>query len=354
MNFNRKKRNLVVPLAAVFCALYIIFSMHPTGSEIHFSPEWTEDISHVQENSENENLIPFKLSQNIGYFTSGGKIVSSITFPFKSAVSQKWYATFGANNRETKIFFADGSESGTLAESGFPFFEGERIFVMQPGGTSFVECDEKGSRLWGFENYSPITAFSSTKNGNVAGYADGNLISFLPDGKVDQNFFPGGSEIGVILGAGISEDGKRIACVSGKGNQRFVVAEKSGGHSKVIYHEYLAEELNRQTIVKFSRDSDFAYFNGKNYLGVVDLKKTSSKKIPVKGKISQIEFSDDGELVFVLSKDNGIYTVTVLESFVYPMANFSFAGECAFIQTKGNALFIGRNNKISKITISRK
>ena len=83
-------------------------------------------------------------------------------------------------------------------------------------------------------------------------------------------------------------------------------------------------------------------------------KKSTSKKIPIKGKISQIEFSDDNELVFVLSKDEEKYTVTILESFIYPMASFSFEGECSFIKTYENSIFIGRNTKISKISISKK
>ena len=342
MNFNKKKKNLIVPIAIIFCVLYIIFSVQPMGSEIHFTPEWTEDISHVQENTNDAKKIPFKLSQNIGYFTSDGKIVSSITFPFKSTISEKWYSTFGASSTKTDFFFTDGTLAGTIEEAGFPFFDQDRIFVMQPGGTSFIKCNSEGKREWNYENSSPITAFSSSKNGTVAGYADGTVISFLQNGKIDQKFAPGGSNYDVILGVAISEDGNKIACVSGQDQQRF------------IDHEYLENSISRQTLVKFNDNSDYVYFNGKDFLGIVNSKKSISKKIPIKGKISQIEFSDNNELVFVLSKDGKKYTVTVLESFVYPMASFSFEGECSFIQTYEDSLFIGRNTKISKISILRK
>ncbi|MDD6962095.1 MAG: hypothetical protein PUI64_04250 [Treponema succinifaciens] len=324
------------------------------GHEIHFTPEWTEDISHIQENSNNTKKIPFKLSQNIGYFTPDGKIVSAITFPFKSTISEKWYAAFGASGTKTDFFFADGTLAGTINEAGFPFFDQDRIFVMQPGGTAFVKCDSEGKCEWNYEHYSPITAFSSSKNGTAAGYADGTVISFLPDGKIDQKFAPGGSNCDVILGVAISENGNRIACVSGQDQQRFIVAEKNGGHSKVIFHEYLENSISRQTLVKFNNNSDYVYYNGKDFLGIVNTKKSTSKKIPIKGKISQIEFSDDNELVFVLSKDEEKYTVTILESFIYPMASFSFEGECSFIKTYENSIFIGRNTKISKISISKK
>lgn len=354
MNFNKKKKNLLVPIAVIFCVLYIILSVRPMGQEIHFTPEWTEDISHIQENSDDAKKIPFKLSQNIGYFTADGKIVSSITFPFKSSISEKWYSTFGASSTKTEFFSPDGTLAGTIEEPGFPFFDQDRIFVMQPGGTSFIKCGPDGKREWNYEHYSPIIAFSSSKSGIAAGYADGTVISFLPDGKIDQKFSPGGSNYDVILGVAISEDGSKIACVSGQDQQRFIVAEKNGGHSKVIYHEYLDESVSRQTLVKFNNNSDYVYFNGKDFLGIVNSKKSTSKKIPVKGKISQIEFSDNNELVFILSKNENKYTVTILESFVYPMASFSFEGESSFIQVHDDSLFIGRNTKISKISISKK
>lgn len=354
MNLNKKKKNSLIPIASVFCIVYIILSVKPMGTEIHFTPEWTQDISNVQENSDGKDLIPFRLSQNIGYFSEDGKIFSSITFPFKSTISDKWYATFGANNTDAEFFFADGTKAGNIKEAGFPFFDEDRIYVMLPGGTSFIKCTPEGQRQWIYERYSPITAFSSSRSGTVAGYADGTIISFLPDGTIDQKFTPGGSNSGVILGAGISTDGNKIACVSGQDQQRFIVAEKNEGHSRVIFHEYLENSILRQTMVKFSRNSDFVYFNGKDFLGIVNLKAAESRKIPIKGRISQIEFSDNNELVYILSRDGKKYTVTVLESFVYPMASFSFEGDSSFIQTRGDALFVGRNSKISKISISRK
>ena len=354
MNFNKKKRNYLIPSVAIFCILYIISAMRPNGTEIHFTPEWTEDIHHIQKAAPGDKRIPFRLSNNIGYFTEEGKIDSCIEFPFKAAISAKWYCTYLQNNTNTEFFLPDGTKAGEIPETGFPFIDDERIYVMLPGGTSFSKLDAEGKRQWVFENYSPITAFSSSKGGTVAGYADGSIISFDREGKISQKFNPGGSDIEVILGADISEDGNMIACVSGQNNQRFVVAERNSGHSRIIFHEYLGNQLNRQTLVKFTRNSDFVYYNFKGGLGIVNLFNSATKKIPISGKILQIEFSDDDKLVFVLSRDNSVFTVTVLEKNTHQMASFNFKGESSFIQTKGNSLFIGRDNKISRISITRK
>lgn len=354
MNLNKKKRNYLIPSIVVFCLLYLFFSMKPTGTEIHFTPEWTENIHHIQKVAALDKRIPYRLNNYMGYFTEEGKIDSCIDFSFKSAISNKWYCSYLQNNTSTDFFFPDGTKAGTILETGFPFIDEDRIYAMLPGGTSFSRIDENGNRQWVYENYSPITAFSSSQGGTVVGYADGSIISFNPEGKIAQKFYPGGSDIEVILGADISDDGKTIACVSGQNTQRFIVAEKNSGHSKIIFHEYLEKQLNRQTLVKFTKNSNFVYYNFEGGLGIVNLTNSTTKKIPIKGKILQIEFSDDGDLVFVLSREKTLFKITILEKNANQMASFNYSGESSFIQTRNKSLFIGRDEKISRISFSRK
>ncbi len=362
MDFNRKKKSRLIPFAVVFCILYIALSARPSKAELHFTPEWTHDISSTQKADEGEDLIPFRLGHIIGYFTESGKIVSAVPFEFKAAISEKYYSCFDSENSGADFFFKDGTKVGSLQEAGFPFFEDDRIYVMLPGGTSFAKCGDDGKTQWSYSHFAPITAFASSKGGTVAGYADGNLISFSIDGKEDQKFSPGGSSFEVILGVAISQDGNTIACVSGQDRQRFLVAEKKNGISKIIFHEYLDEEISRQTLVKFSKKGDYIYYNATDSLGIVNLKKggigstsfKTSQKIPIKGKISQIEFSSDDSLVFILSNDGEKYTVTVIEEAIYPLGSFSLTGDCAFIQVKGDFLFVGHGTKISKISVSKK
>ena len=58
---------------------------------------------------------------------------------------------------------------------------------------------EDGSQLWKYESYAPVTAFSSSTGGTVAGFADGTLVSFDNSGNQTQRFSPGGSTYEVIL-----------------------------------------------------------------------------------------------------------------------------------------------------------
>ena len=348
-----KQRTLILSIAA-FCFLYIIFSLKPLGAELHLTPEWTVDMTRISSVEDEAERIPFRLGQNMGYFTPDGRVASCMTFPFKSAISEMWYASYGSSNHTTDFFNFRGEKAGTINENGFPFFDEERIFVFLPGGTSFVQCTTAGERSWIYESYAPITAFASSDGGTVAGFADGKLVSFDLEGKVNHDFLPGGSEVGVILGADISSDGNRVACVSGQRPQRFVVAEKSVSHSKIIFYEKLEEDLTNQVKVKFSRDDNAVYYNYKGGLGIVDLVHSKSYHVPLKGTITQIEESSTAPFMYVLSRDKNKYTVTILEPFDHVAAQFSFEGHNAFIQVRGEALFVGRDNKISRLTVSRR
>ena len=350
-----KKRTLALCVAA-FCLVYILFALKPLGAELHLTPEWTVDMTQVSQVEEDAEFIPFRLGQNMGYFTQDGKVASCMTFPFKAAISDMWYASYGSSNNSVDFYNFRGQKAGTIKEYGFPFFDEDRIYVFLPGGTSFVQCDTTGERRWVYESYAPVTAFSSSDGGTVAGFADGTIVSFTEDGTVNHKFTPGGSDVEVILGADISNDGSKVACVSGQKQQRFVVAEKNGVHSRVIFHENISSSLMRQTKVKFSRDDSTVYYNYDGGLGVVDLTRTNPKSlhIPLKGTVTQIEESSVADLVFVLSRDGNEYTVTVIEPLDHVAARFSFKGHSAFIQVRNDAVFVGHDNKISRLTVSKK
>ena len=208
---EKNKKKTVIVGVGIFSLVYIMFALRPLGTELHLTPEWTEDISRVQEPREGDTPIPYRMGQSIGYFTEDGRILSRMPFAFKAAISDQFYTTYTPDSEKVTVYNNLGAESATVKEYGFPFFDEDRIFVFLPGGSSFVQCNPDGTRRWLYESYAPVTAFSSSSNGTVAGFADGTIVAFSKDGIVNQRFKPEGSTIPVILGAAISSDGKLIA-----------------------------------------------------------------------------------------------------------------------------------------------
>ncbi|MBP5754042.1 MAG: hypothetical protein J6W60_14470 [Treponema sp.] len=350
---KEKKGSKLIFALILFSILYIIFAIKMLKPELHLIPEWTIDINSVSKDAGGTPLA-YRLGQNIGYFTADGKIISHIPYPVKATITDSRYSTFGFDSQSADFYSPDGSLSGSINEKGFPFFKDDRMFAFLPGGTSFAALDSSGGRIFTYDYFAPITAFDSCPTACVAGYADGTLISFLSDGTVDQKFAPGGSDIEVILGAAISPDGSMIACICGQNQQRFLISKKNEGtiNGKITWHEYLPDSFNAQTLVQFNKAGDKVFYNYKGGLGIVDLLKNDSSHVPIEGQIIQIQESSD--LLFILSRNQDEYTLTGIELFDHPILKFSFKAESSFIRTLDDALFIGRDEKISRLTISRK
>lgn len=360
-----KKVKVILWICTAFSVVYVITAARPLNKELHFSTEWTIDCgikTALQEPPENEteqlapqyDLIPFKLGQQIGYLTQDGKILNTITFPFKASISQYRYATYNSSGTSIKLFAPDGSESGTVTSAGFPFFQEDRIYLMHAGGASFSAISEDGNVQWTYENYVPITAFASSKAGTAAGYANGTIVIFSPDGTIEQTLVPGGSKYSVILGCAISESGKYIAGLCGQENQRFFLASRTEGYTKIIFHTYLRNSLTRQVLVKFNNDENTVYFDSEDGLGILNVKTMKFSLIPINGHILSIQESDTEKTIFVLSRNGKYCTVSVIEPFPEFSGSFTFKASNSFISVKGGNLFVGRDSSITKIKAEHK
>ena len=360
-----KKVKIILPIFLALTFFYVIIASRPLSPEIQFVPVWTIDLESFTKGEVDSpttedfsNSVSFKMNQNLGYFTPEGKILNYITFPYKATISNESYTLYGTASSEMEINSPAGTSIGKISVTGFPYFVSNRKFIFLPGGSSFSKLQQDGSVAWTYEGFSPITAFSSSSTGTVAGFASGKVLGFDNDGNITHNYEPGGSNYEVIFGAAISESSKYIATLSGQDGQRFVIAKKTGetygGHTSIVFYKSLKEELNRQVLIKFSRDEKKVFYNDATGIGIVDCRNFKNSEIPIKGRVLSILESEDGKEVFVLSKEGSTYTVSTIESFDAFAGSFSFAAETACIAIKGNSLFVGRDGKISRMDIIHK
>ena len=347
-----------IPFFVILCAslllLSILFSYRPLGTELQMTPEWTIDITKSPgTQKEGESLLPFHLGHYMGYFTHSGKITTCTTFPYKVTMSKDFYSMYKSNATDNRIFDSTGKEICTLKGSGFPYIQDDRLFLFMPGGSGFKFYDETGKVRAVYEHTAPVTAFNSSKTASIAGFADGTLRTFDSFGNLTMSLTPGGSDYPVILGAAISKSGQQFACITGQEKQRFVLYKTEGSHAKIVFHEFFNKDLIRQTFVHFNSLENMVYYNYCGGIGIVDCTDYTSTHIPLEGKVIDIQESPVSNSIFILSRNKNNYTVTILESFNSKVGSFSFKAEAAFIIADGNTLYIGRDNKISRITLSR-
>lgn len=360
MLFMSKKFRFLIPACSVLIFFYIILAARILPKEIQFTPEWTVDVdTQTPGDSQKDDFssaIPFKLGQTLGYISKDGILLHKLTFPYKAAICDDFYAVYGTASENIDFFEPDGTKAGTISQTGFPFFTDDKKCLFLPGGASFAVLNDDGSKKWDFAASTPVTAFSISKSGIVAGFADGNVVAFDNDGNKISEYKPGGSTYEVIYGAAISDSARFTATLSGQENQRFVVSENfsKGTNSSIIFYKTMKNELNRQVLVKFTKDEKNVYYDSADGVGLVNLKAMKDTMIPIKGRILSIRESESGKEVFILSKQGGTYTVSAVEGFGVLAGSFSFDASSACIETEGDSLFVGRDSKISKIRIERK
>jgi hypothetical protein len=358
---KQKRIALAIVSGVLFAVLYVVFAGKPLESEFQLDPQWTIIIAE-NENTEatqlildTDRLLPFKLGQTMGYFSPEGEIFNKTDFLYNAVISPYYYAPFSQNAENTEFFALTGELVGRISGSGFPYFDDDRVYLFHPGGAAFSKCDSaNGSLLWTHEGYAPIFAFASSAGGSAAGFADGSIFVHLPDGTRSTKIVPGGSTYPVVLGVDISNDGNRVASISGLQKQRFVLTEIGGDSNRVLYHEYFETDSNEQGFVQFSSKDNMIYFAQPGKLTVLDSAAYTKTTLPMKGSALSLLELPDTNLVFVLTKEKSTYYIYMLENYNIPVGSFSFEAEHAFIRVFDNALYIGKDTSISKLAISRK
>lgn len=353
---NKKNIALVLSIAGFFA--YVILCYKPLSTELQLTPAWSIEISEsTREVDTNLSVLPFKLGQNAGYFTHEGQVTLLRNFGYKASISRNYFTTYSQNSSSFEVFDPKGTSIAKIDGSGFPYLTDNKIFLLLPGGSGFEVKNLNGSTKCRYENTSPITALNAGKKSAIAGFANGVLYTFDENMNLKYTLSPGGSDTEVILGANVSPEGTYFACISGQNKQRFVLYKNENNHAKVVFHKYFKKNIVHQSFLYFNNDESNVYFNDADGLGIINCENFEETHINIPGVILDIQESPVANSLFVLSKEKdsrrAYYTITVIEGKRYKTGSFSFEADSAFILTDENSLFIGKDNLISKLSISK-
>ncbi len=350
MKINKKNLSLV-GLLILFSVAYLLLSTKPAKNALQLVPQWSIDINSAQVSPTNSEVKPFKLGQQIGYYTPEGTIASLHTLQDRGSISSHFFAPFSSNAADVVFFTQRSEQSGVLEKAGFPFFEGDRIFLFSPSGNSFSSHSSDGSEKWFYEDYAPITTFYSNEEGIVVGFADGKVMVFNSDGSIRQDFYPGGSEYEIVFGSSLSPSGRYVACLSGLDMQRIIITDIEGNTSKIIFHEYIENAVIEQSLVYFSTNEQYVFANVKDGLVVIDIKEKSDIHIPIEGKVVTIKEVQDGNYYFVLSKNRNESTITIFNDNMFEVGSFVYEEQNSFIDSDEEYVYIGNGSVISKMYV---
>ncbi len=344
----------------LFLAIYLVIATIPIGPDLRFEPVWTVDLGSIPATDlspdaalaipAGDDIEPFILGSRFGYFSPSGAIPMNVLTDERVTISSAGWSVYRDSAASSELRFRDGSSRLKIDAEGHPFLSGERAYLFLPGGDSVSLYGRSGARVWTREHSAPITAFSSSPGGTVIGYADGYL-AVMDDAQEAFSFYPGGSDLQVVLGAAISKDGSLVGCVSGIDRQRFLLIQSRGGKHKILHHVYLEDNLRRSVYVSFDPSGRFAFFETSNGLGVVDSLKLESWIIPLSGTVVSTGECLEDTLFMVLSRDGEEFVLSAIERPNHVVATERFPGTVGFLTQRGTSLYLGVDGKISRIDI---
>lgn len=363
-------RFIIFPILFLF--IYIFAAAIPLGSDIYLKPVWVRAITPDSAQTELEGMgsdaknanqqeaaeqfvgkTPkvFLTENRFGYFTANGELLRSSPVTQRISASSAAWTEYGSDAYKTPIYRPDGSLITVIEEQGFVYIDEGRFYLFEPGGNAVKQYDTDGKPRWRYLHTAPITAFHSTESGVIIGFSDGKLVALDSAGNVLSDFYPGGSDYQVILGAALSTDGKVAACVCGIDSQRALLIRIDGNKYKIIHHRKLEGNLRKQVFVDFDINGKNAVFECAEGIGFIDCDRLISGIIPQRGTIISAGQNPYKNIMAIISKQEQSSTLSFIEAPFYVVGRTSFPSKNIFLMQEQGTIFLATDTKLARIDI---
>ncbi len=341
----KKKKRVWIPIVVVLFILYIFFAAQPVQIENILQYQWITSIaSEITDAGQVQgSLIPFSLNNKFGYIDEWGKLSFNKIKDGNVSLSNSRWAEYAGIPEEIEIKSPLDEELFSLSDpKGYPFFLDERNFLIGKEQNSISTIDDSGRVLWTYEFDAPITCVDAKANLLFVGLLNGTVILLNNTGNAVFSFDALGSRIAVMYACKISDDGKKLAAVSGLDEQRFLLFEQYSDSYRVTYHEYIGEGYRRPVHLSFVDSDRRVVYERAGGIGIYDIESRESSMVPLEASVYAIESSGIDDMLFVITSlpNNEKNLITIS----YPgtvTGRAPFKTESVFMSRSDSSLIIG-------------
>jgi hypothetical protein len=365
-----KQKQWILIGAGVF-VFYIFAAAQPVPVETVLSHRWFKSLESSypgRNNTQDEKeLLPFFLgSRTAGHF---GYVDKDGNF----TVNQSLKA-----NRDVYLSPLNWAEHGPIPDSievrnplnqpvvtipggsGYPMFLDNRMFLVSGAGTALSALDETGNIQWTYDFAALPTVIDGANGLILAGLLNGTVEVLNSEGQRIFSFEPGGSRISVIYGCAVSQDGSRLAVISGVDLQRFLLLERYGDPAggveyKVIYHEFLETGFRRPVHIEFVDNDSRIAFERQGGLGLYDIRSRTSSMLPLKGQIKELDDIGNDRLLFLITAqgklDKRLVAIRLPGTIIIEAP---FKSEYTFLGRQDSRIYVGGNMTLASFELEKK
>jgi hypothetical protein len=337
--------------------VYFLACATPLPKELVLVPSWARSLAQApsapgaREAAGALAPIPFRLGDRYGYFTQDGTVLFSAAQSYGVALAEDAFAPYERLSEGFSILSPEGQVQAKAAIVGYPFFAAGRRFVIAPDQASVSELASSGQATWTYHFPSIVTTFDASPSVAAFGLVDGGIVGLDKAGKAVLDFAPGGSRIAGVYGVAISPDGQLVAAVTGLDKQRLVVMEKRATAYRVAYHRYLSSDFRRVIYMGFTSDGRHLEYESPSGIGVYDRDTRQETIVPVPTGYKLGLTARAGRLLAILSGDGTESRLVCAELPDRRVLDVAFQAKQAFVDTRGDAIFLGADDILERMDL---
>jgi hypothetical protein len=364
------KKRLAAAGVAAAGLVYFLVCAFPLQKELILVPTWTRNFAQApvapggpgqkgeagtkSPAGATSKPIPFRLGDRYGYFTAEGSLLFAASASYGVAMAEDAFAPYERLSEGFVIKSPQGADLARSAAVGYPFFLAGRRFVVAPDQSTVMELGRNGAPSWTYRFSSIVTAFDASPSLAVFGLMDGSIVGLDGSGSSLLDFAPGGSRISGIYGVAVAPDGQLVAAIAGLDRQRLVVMERRSAAYRVAYHRYLDSDYRRPVNIAFTADGRELVYE--DPLGVAVYDRTSRKEttisVPATGRLGLT--TRDGEMLVLLSGEGERKRLICAALPDRRIIDAPIMARLAFVETRGEALFLGVDDDIVRMDLQER
>jgi hypothetical protein len=349
------KRTLVFALLCT--ALYVLLFSKPLRTEPVISPAWVESLSSPRPAAgpPTQASIGFRMGDIFGYTTPTGGIQYLNVSQFEVQMDGNRFINFSSVPQNLVMRDSSGRILSSIESQGYPILTAGRYFVINTDRTELMELTDQGDTKWQNDFGSMITCMGATKALAVVGLLDGSIAVVDGSGRTVTAYAPGGSRVQVIYGCAISDDGSRIALVSGLDPQKLVLLSRARGGYRPYSVLNLETSFRSAVFVNFLPGVPYVYYEGAGSAGYVSISGRQIGTLPLRGTVRAVSLGPKS-LLFLLSSSAADSSgkgpqseLTVVRPPNSIVARSTFPGGNLFLRSIGSAIYLGVDRTLMRL-----
>lgn len=328
-------------LGAALVAYFFIFP-EPLSSELSAKPRWATRVVQTAADPSRAafgevEALPFVSQRAYGFVSPDGTLLYAGLGP--EGVQALGGKALVARGGRSVVLNADGSEGASVPGEG-AFMAAGRLFAADGGGSGVAAYDDYGVEQWRYRFAGRVSAFAAAADIAVAGTLDGKLEGVGLDGSRQFEFAPGGSRIEAIFGVAASQDGARVAAISGLDPQRLVVLGRGGAGYRVVAHKYLDSDFREPARVAFLEGGRYALYRRPDGVGILGLDEKVDGLIPVAADEFRAFYREGAPRAYLYAERGRDKSVVAFKAPTLIYGSLSLPSSAQLIGMQGDALFI--------------